>query len=180
MATPRSLETVNGMDYPEFISVFGSVIEHGSQAAAFVWGARPFPDTSSIHTAFTKFLHTLDPSSQKRLVGCYPDLAGKLAEEERLTKESTLEHRAAGLLDLTDSEKSELSLLNANYKDKFGFPFVVCARENKKETIRRELSRRMANTTEDELKVAIKEIIKIASYRIESLVNYNANFFNKL
>lgn len=166
------LKAVNGMDYPEFISVFSPVVEHGTLAAACVWGARPFPDVPSISAAYTEFMHSLSPSCQKGLIRCYPDLAGTLSGEGKLSKESTLEQGSAGLLELTDSEKRELSLLNASYRDHFGFPFIVCARENKTETIKRELRRRrMENTAEEEVEVAINEICKIARYRIKFLVD---------
>lgn len=162
------------MDYLEFISVFGSVIEYGTHAAASVWGFKPFLDIPSISAAFTKFLHNQNPSCQKGLVRCYTDLVLKMSEEERLSKESIRERREAGLNELTYSEVNDLLLLNIIYKKKFDFPFVLCAKENNKETIRREMLRRLKNTTEEELEVSIKEIGKIASYRIKYLVEPDA------
>lgn len=170
--TPKlSLKEVNEMDYPEFISVFSSAIEHGTLAAACVWEARPFHDISSLCKSFTDFLHSLSLSCQTGLVRCYPDLAGTLSGDGMLSKESTLEQKGAGLLDLTDTEKNELSVLNDKYRSKFEFSFVVCAKENKKETIRRELRQRLENTAAEELNTAIKEIGKIANYRIKDMVD---------
>lgn len=45
----------------------------------------------------------------------FPDLAGKLADEGRLTEESIEEHKAAGLDKLTTLEKKELNDLNNKY-----------------------------------------------------------------
>ena len=59
------------------------------------------------------------------LVRCYPDLAGKLAKEGSLSRESESEQRAAGLLGMTESERKELAAMNSSYSAKFGFPFVV-------------------------------------------------------
>ena len=55
-------------------------------------------------------------------------------------------------MDLTEEECSEFSSLN---KLKFGFMFVLCARENKKDTTKRELRRRLQNSEEEELKTAV-------------------------
>ena len=65
----------------------------------------------------------------------HPDLAGKLAENGQLTTESASEQSQANLDQLSPQEKAILGVLNCQYKEKFGFPFVICARLNKKESI---------------------------------------------
>ena len=52
-----------------------------------------------------------------------------------LMEESLSEQRAAaGLLELSEEEREELAALNGHYKEKFGFPFVMCARERTRKT----------------------------------------------
>ena len=51
----------------------------------------------------------------------YPDLAGRLAKSGQLGVESTQEHSAAKLDQMTSDEKTEMANLNQKYKDKFGF-----------------------------------------------------------
>jgi 2-oxo-4-hydroxy-4-carboxy-5-ureidoimidazoline decarboxylase len=59
----------------------------------------------------------------------HPDLAGRLAASGNLTAESTKEQSSAGLQNLTEQERQKMNHLNQQYKQKFGFPFVICARE---------------------------------------------------
>ena len=100
----------------------------------------------------------------------YPDLAGRLTEQNALTAASRSEHKSAGLLTLTQAEKDYLREHNRAYKRKFGFPFVICARENKKEAILREISARYQRSVEEETEKAIQEVLKIALFRLKDKV----------
>ena len=171
MSSKLNLSLVNTLDFEDFISAFGSIVEDCRQAAAFVWEEIPFRDVSTLCESFEGYILDLSPKNQKGVVRCHPDLAGKLSRKGKLSKSSTEEQTSAGLLDLTEEEWSEFSSLNNMYKLKFGFTFVICARENKKDTIRRELRKRLQNSEEEELKTAIEEVIKISTLRVKDLVD---------
>ena len=100
----------------------------------------------------------------------YPDLAGRLAKSGQLGVESTQEHSAAKLDQMTSDEKIEMANLNQNYKDKFGFPFIICVRLNKKEAIFGGLRTRLHNDRDQELQNGIKEVLKITELRIRDLI----------
>ena len=102
---------------------------------------------------------------------CHPDLAGKLAAAGQLTAESTNEQTRAGLLDLTPDEHQVLSSNNENYKKKFGFPFVICVRVNKKAAIMEGIVTRLQNTLEEEVSTGIGEVKKITFIRLCDLVD---------
>ena len=101
----------------------------------------------------------------------FPDLAGRLASSGRLTPESTREHREAGLNLLTGAQLQRLRSHNAQYRQRFGFPFVICARENKVASILRGLDRRLDNTREEEINIGIGEVKKIARLRTIDILN---------
>jgi 2-oxo-4-hydroxy-4-carboxy-5-ureidoimidazoline decarboxylase len=61
--------------------------------------------------------------------------------------------------------------LNQQYKQKFGFPFVICARENKKEAILSGLERRQNNSKETEAITGVEEVKKICRLRILDIVD---------
>ena len=103
----------------------------------------------------------------------YPDLAGRLAEQNALSPESYFEQKSSGLLALALTEKNYLRKYNRAYKLKFGFPFVICARENKKEAILREISARYERLVEEETEKAIQEVLKIALFRLKDKVSMN-------
>ena len=60
--------------------------------------------------------------------------------------------------------------LNAAYRDRFDFPFVICARENKKESILAGFDARLGNSRESEIATALGEIAKIARLRLLDIV----------
>ena len=76
------------------------------------------------------------------------------------------EQSAAGLAHLASNDAQQFDENNAAYRSKFGFPFIVCARENTRATILATFAARMNNTQEAELKTALDEIGKIAWHRL--------------
>ena len=65
---------------------------------------------------------------------------------------------------------NRMGQLNQNYKEKFGFPFVICARNHKKDEIFYAMEHRYKNDQNMELGTAIEEIIKIAELRVRDIV----------
>ena len=100
----------------------------------------------------------------------HPDLAGRLAQVGQLTSESTQEQASAGLTTMTEDERQRMNNLNRRYKDKFGFPFVICARENKKDAILRGLQERLENSAQTEAVTGANEVKKICRLRILDIV----------
>src|ERR671910_2351456 len=80
---------------------------------------------------------------QLALIRAPPDLAGKAARAGNLTAESTAEQGSAGLDRLTEHEYAAFHRLNGAYRDKFGFPFIVCVRRHTKGSILRQFERRL-------------------------------------
>jgi OHCU decarboxylase len=107
---------------------------------------------------------------QLALICAHPDLVGKIALAGQLTKESSNEQAGAGLNKLTTMEIDLFQKQNSAYKNKFGFPFVICARLNKKEAILAGFERRLKNSRESEVKTALEEIFKIAELRLRDLM----------
>lgn len=108
-------------------------------------------------------------ASQERriaLIRAHPDLVGRVAQEGRLSQDSTAEQRAAGLDQLTPDEIKRFERHNAEYREKFGFPFVICARENKKDAILEAFPRRLENGRDEEIETALTEIGRIAWLRM--------------
>ena len=59
---------------------------------------------------------------------------------------------------------------NSEYRERFGFPFVICARQNKKEAMLAGFERRLKNSHEQEIEAALAEIFKIAELRLHDLI----------
>jgi OHCU decarboxylase len=104
------------------------------------------------------------------LIRAHPDLAGKAAIEGSLTASSKHEQASAGLDRLTPDEYEAFTRTNTAYRERFGFPFVVCAREHTKESILRVAAERLEHTRDEEVRVALEEIAKIARLRLQEML----------
>ena len=110
----------------------------------------------------------------------HPDLAGRLASANLLTPESAREQREAGLNLLTSEQVQRLRGHNEEYRQRFGFTFIICARENKAAAILEGLDRRLDNTREEEINIGIGEVKKIAKLRSKDILNSLTKCVSKL
>jgi OHCU decarboxylase len=108
--------------------------------------------------------------AQIALIRAHPDLVGRLAREGRLGAESTSEQAAAGLTELTPEEADTFERYNAAYHQRFGFPFVICARKNRKDAILAAFPERLENDREREIETALEQIGEIAWLRMTDAI----------
>lgn len=170
MASKVSVEEVNKLPHEDFIERFGNVVEMTPLCAASVSSIRPFDGLDKLYLAMSDFLDALPTCGREGILRCHPDLAGRHAKRNELTSESKQEQAKAGLGNLTEQEANIIDSLNQSYRAKFGFPFVICARENKKEAIINGLKRRVENDKDTELRTGIQEVKKIMLLRLKDLV----------
>lgn len=168
---PISLCELNACSAERFVAVCGPLFEHSPWIAERTAPARPFATRDALHHALCATVRAASRDEQLGLVRAHPDLVGRAALAGTLTKESTGEQAAAGLGNLTPDEIRRFQEQNEAYKTKFGFPFVICARENKKDVILAAFPGRLASTPEQELATALGEIDKIARLRLLDAVS---------
>ncbi len=161
---------LNQLDCAAFTAALGHLFEHSPWVAEESWVKRPFGDAAELHAALCATMRAASVERQRVLIGAHPDLAGRLAQQRKLTAESTREQASAGLDRLTDEEMAEFETLNAAYRARFGFPFVICARLNAREAILQAMRARLKNSPEQEHAAALAEIEKIAGLRLADLV----------
>jgi allantoate deiminase len=166
-----TLQQLNAMDQPRFVSVCGPLFEHSPWIGQRAWERRrPFASPRDLHEKLCSIVASATPDEQLSLLRAHPDLVGRLAREGRLTRESTAEQAAAGLTSLSDDQIATFERLNTQYREKFGFPFIICARENKKDAILAAFPQRLANTRAQEIAAALAEIYKIARLRLSDAI----------
>ena len=161
------MKEVNELGREAFIERFGPLFEHSPWVAADAWSDRPFADEDELFEALLSAMYSAPMERKLALIRAHPDLAGRAAIEGTLTRSSKTEQASAGLDRLTPDEYEAFTRLNGAYRERFRFPFVVCAREHTKESILRVASERLANTEDEEIRVALEEIAKIARLRLE-------------
>ncbi len=158
------------MDRQAFVARFGGVFEESPWIADAAWEARPFGSVEGLHAAMVRAVERAPRERRLALIRAHPDLAGKAAVAGELTPESTREQAAAGLDRLTPEQYERITGLTASYRERFGFPFVVCAREHTAGSIIAAAERRVDAEPGAEERTALAEIAKIARLRLEDLV----------
>jgi 2-oxo-4-hydroxy-4-carboxy-5-ureidoimidazoline decarboxylase len=164
------LGEINGFSRADFVRVLGPLFEHSPWVAELTWAKRPFGDCAGLHRALCKTVQASEPQQKLDLIRAHPDLVGRAALAGTLTAASTQEQTSAGLNRLSREERASFQQYNREYRKKFGFPFVICARLNKKAAILNGLRRRLKNSTDQEVKMALQEIFKIAEFRLSDLL----------
>ena len=166
-----SLFALNGLGRPAFINVLGPMFEDSPWIAEQTWPKRPFKNSEALHSALCETVRSSNPEAQLSLIRAHPDLVGRAAMAGTLSPASTSEQASAGLDRLTAEETALFQKYNNEYREKFGFPFVICARLNKKEAILGGFVLRLNNSREAEIQTALEEIFKIARLRLSDVIS---------
>ena len=164
---PQSLSHVNSLSEDDFVRLFGPVFEHSPWVAMRAAVLRPLASVAALHEAMCEIVRQAGEDRQIELIRAHPDLVGRVV----LTAESKGEQTAAGLTDLTPGEVELFDRYNREYRERFGFPFVICARLNKKDAILRAFPLRLQNSPTAEISAALEEIFKIAALRLHDLIS---------
>jgi 2-oxo-4-hydroxy-4-carboxy-5-ureidoimidazoline decarboxylase len=124
---------------------------------------------SRSHADLMAVVHAATPEEQLGLIRAHPELAGKAAVDGTLTHASAAEQASAGLDRLTRAEYDRFHALNAAYREKFGFPFIICVRLTDKAGILAAMERRLGNGRDAEIAEALHQIGEIVRLRLESV-----------
>lgn len=154
-----------------FIEHYGDIYEHSPWVAQAAWqtgltSAHDHPD--ALADAMGLQLQQASSEQQIRVIQAHPDLAGKAALAGKLTQDSTSEQAGAGLDQCSPEEFARFEQLNADYKEKFGFPFVIAVKGLDRHAILEAFAQRLGNDAATERQTAIEQIIRIARLRLRA------------
>jgi len=161
--------TTSSADRDAFVATYGALFEHSPWVAADAYERGPFHDRDDLHAALSAAMRAAPRERQLALIRAHPDLAGRAAIEGTLTPDSRREQSSAGLDRLSPEQYEAFTRTNAAYRERFGFPFVICAREQDRDSILAAAEARLQRDPEAELETALDEIAKIARLRLEDL-----------
>jgi 2-oxo-4-hydroxy-4-carboxy-5-ureidoimidazoline decarboxylase len=161
-----NLAELNELDREAFTRLVGPVFEHSPWIAERTWTKRPFASSRDLHSALCTTVRAAKTDEQLSLIRAHPDLVTRAV----LTRESQNEQASAGLEALSDDDTRRFQEYKAQYRERFGFPFVICARLNKKEAILRAFPKRLQHSRKKEIETALAEIYKIADLRLRDLL----------
>ncbi|MCJ2183478.1 2-oxo-4-hydroxy-4-carboxy-5-ureidoimidazoline decarboxylase [Novosphingobium sp. 1949] len=125
------------------------------------------PSSGDRHADLLAVLTGATREEQLALIRAHPELAGKAAIDKTLTEASAAEQASAGLDRLTPEEYAAFHRLNAAYRERFGFPFIICVRLTDKAGILAAMAARLDNDSETEIATALGQIGEIVRLRLE-------------
>ncbi|MEO1659142.1 MAG: 2-oxo-4-hydroxy-4-carboxy-5-ureidoimidazoline decarboxylase [Pseudomonadota bacterium] len=160
-----NLETLNALPTDAFAQHLDFLYEHSPWVVTAAADLRPFADGDALLAGLQDVVRAAGDARQRDLLNAHPDLAGKAAIRGDLTDCSTREQASAGLDQLSADEHARFTHFNEAYRERFGFPFIICVRDHDKTSILSEMERRLENTEDTELAAALDEVRKIVRYR---------------
>lgn len=163
------MNAINSMDRAAFVQKFGGIFEKSPWVAERAWEKRPFGSIDDLHAAMVNVVKYAPVPNQLALLQSHPDLAGKEAQAGAMTASSVSEQASAGLNALSKAEMEQISQLNAAYKRKFGFPFIIAVRMHTKEGIFFEFNRRLQNETQAEFANDLQNVYAITRLRLGAI-----------
>jgi len=165
-----SLQELNALPAPQFVAALAGVFERSPWVAERVASARPFASVPQLHAAMCAAVGSASLDEQLALIRGHPELAGRAAIRGELTPESTREQQGAGLAACSPQEFARLQELNAAYSRKFGFPFVLAVKGHTRASVLEALQQRVGHGLEEERATALREIGRIARFRLAELL----------
>jgi len=171
MSSPaQTLSDLNGLPASSFVAALGEVFEHAPWVAETAAPGRPYPTVTALHNAMMQAVRRTAAERQLAFIAGHPELGTRVKRAD-LTDHSRSEQRGLELDRLSAEEFDRFSRLNAAYREKFGFPFIVCVRRHTRDSILRQFERRLAHDRETEREAALQEIGLITRLRLVALVD---------
>jgi OHCU decarboxylase len=161
------------MDKAAFLAKFGAVFEHSPWVAQAAYettdGLLNDPETLAVR--FESLFLASDPALQLATLRAHPQLVCALSAPDELTRNSKREQSVAGLDQCSASELAEFGRLNADYKEKFGFPFIIAVKGLTRQEILEVFRKRLNNDLQLEFQTALQQTCRIARFRIMDIIN---------
>ena len=161
------IKDINLLTKKEFLSLFGNIFEKSEWIAIKAFELKPFKNAKDLSD---KMINIYEKSSKEKIIEIF-NLHPKLAIEKRLTSFSSKEQIGAKLNTCTETELVEFKNLNEQYQTKFAFPFILAVKGKSKNDILGSFRKRVENNFNDEFEEAKQQVKKIASLRLNKILN---------
>lgn len=161
-----TLAELNAKDLTGFMAALAWIFEESPWVAERAWEKRPFATLEALHGAMTSVVHAAPEEEQLALLRAHPDLGARA----KMSDASGREQAGAGLDSLTRDELERVRNLNAAYREKFGFPFLYAVKGSTKHDVLSALERRLSSTRDIEHQEALRQVSRIARFRLEDIL----------
>jgi 2-oxo-4-hydroxy-4-carboxy-5-ureidoimidazoline decarboxylase len=164
------LQRINAMTEEAFVDHLGGVFEHAAWVARAAHGQGPFATVADLHGAMMAAVRAAPAEQRLAFLNGHPELAGPEARARAMTADSAQEQGSAGLDRLSEADAAAFDRLNAAYRQRFGFPFIVAVRGRDLRDIRVLFEQRLGREPAAEEATALDEISAITRMRLDRLV----------
>ena len=161
---------LNALERDAFVAAIGWVFEHSPWVADRTWIRRPFTSIETLHAAMVQAMEAGSRDEQLALLRAHPDLGARM----RMSEASTGEQSGAGLDRLNAVEVERLQRLNADYRARFGFPFLFAVKGSTPGQILAALEERLPRDHDTELDEGLRQVARIARFRLEDTISPRA------
>lgn len=159
-----SIKKLNDSTEPEAIALIVPLIERAPHIAKIVAGKRPFSDVNELSSVIKIELQKLDQENLIQLFRAHPELAPD--NPLSMTGESQQEQKRLNLTSAMLDNRTHFDLLNAQYREKFGFPFITALINHQNtESVLAEFKTRISGDIQSEIKNALNQISTVSSSR---------------
>jgi len=163
----RTIDNINDLNKTDFLSIFGNVFEKTESVASEAFESKPFKNLEDIMFKMLNIYESYKKDKILEILNAHPELA----VAKKMTSESITEQASVKLNECSNEEYEEFKRLNSEYKKKFNFPFIIAVKGKDKKEILNNFRQRISNGVEDEFLEAKKQVKKIATFRLNEIIN---------
>ena len=160
---------LNAINENQFTALFGSVFEKSEWIATEAFKKKPFKNSQDLINKMIKIYEACSIDQIIIILNLHP----KLAIEKKLTSFSSKEQTGAELDKCSEEELAEFDRLNFDYEKKYKFPFIIAVKGKNKSEILENFRNRINNDYEKEFQEAKKQVMKIALFRLNEILETN-------
>ncbi len=160
-----SINNINKLTKNDFISIFGNVFEKSNWIAEKVYLSIPFNSFADLESRFIEIFESETKENHLKILHSHPDLGIK----QKLTSDSEKEQSNSELDKCSKEQFEKFKLLNKDYKESFGFPFIVCISGMNILEILDLFEKRSNNNKNSEFEEAKIQVKKIALLRLKKI-----------
>jgi len=132
---------------------------------------RPFPTEKILVAAANDIWRSLDRSDWLEAFRSHPKIGEKKADSKVSAQSQQWSgQEQSGIANASHETASSLAALNADYEQKFGYIFIICATGKTSDEMLSALRERLQHDPESELLIAAAEQSKITELRLKKLL----------
>ena len=132
---------------------------------------RPYSSETSIISRAEQCWQQCDESDYLQAFQAHPKIGDLKSLKQKFTNTASLAHQEQGAVSLADDDVMvELTELNTQYEERFGFIFIVFATGKSAIEMLNLLKARVHHSRSDEIRIAAGEQLKITQLRLKKLL----------